>query len=77
LQLSDARYETLTMIVGNKYADVKLCRTVWKLWHTLTADSSAARQNGYKVIVIDAAFPPTMTKSALGVALSDAQLQQR
>jgi hypothetical protein len=42
-----------------------------------TADSSAARQNGYKVIVIDAAFPPTMKMSALGVTLSDAQVQQR
>jgi len=45
---------------------------------TLTpADSSAARQNGYKVIVIDAPFPPTLKKSALGVALTEQQVEQR
>eukprot|EP01032_Pedospumella_encystans_P008724 gene8724-10322_t len=40
-------------------------------------DSSVARQNGYKVIVIDAPFPPTLKKSALGVSLTEAQVEQR
>lgn len=44
---------------------------------SLLADSSAARQQGNKVIVIDAPFPPTMTKSSLGVGLNEAEILQR
>ncbi len=42
-----------------------------------SADSSAARHNGYKVFIVDAPFPSTLAVSALGVTLTDAQLQHR
>jgi hypothetical protein len=41
------------------------------------ADSSAARQNGFKVIVIDAPFPPTLAKSSVGIALTEMEQFQR
>ena len=51
--------------------------SITPLYTPTYADSSAARQNGYKVIVIDAPFPPTLKKSALGVALTEQQVEQR
>ena len=40
-------------------------------------DSSADKQAGFKVIVIDAPFPPTLKISGLGIGMTDSQLLER
>ena len=40
-------------------------------------EANDARVNGYKVIIIDTTFPPTMSKSSLGMKLKESELSQR
>lgn len=70
-----------TIVIARVFGAFRTLKQDLELVHVYSADNvvqaSNARHAGFKVIVIDAPFPRTLTRSALGIGLTDHHVKMR